>query len=438
VQPRTVPKTTTVGLELVASGMVSPLAMAVPDDNSNRLFIVDQIGQIRIIDANGNLLATPFLDLSSRMVTVGIDFGGGFVYDERGLLGLAFHPGYANNGRFFVFYNAPKGPDQPAFFDCESHISEFHVSANDPNVADPASERILLILGKPQFNHNGGQLAFGPDGDLYLSTGDGGGADDNWAGHTGGSGEAQDDPHPTDALGNAQDKSNLLGKILRIDVNGAQPYAIPSDNPFVQTADARPEVWAYGLRNPWRFSFDPGNGARLFCGDAGQNLFEEVSIIGPGNNYGWHIKEGLHCFDQANPGSPGATCPDVGADNEPLIDPIIEYPHADAQGNPVGIAVIGGYVYRGTAIQGLVGSYVFGDFSTSFQQADGSVFAAEEDTLGAWTMRELTIAGHSSGRIDEFIRGFGVDGGGGLYVFTSDLLAPSGTTGKVYRIIPAP
>jgi glucose/arabinose dehydrogenase len=437
-EPRPEPRTTVVGLELVASGLAAPLGMAVPDDGSNRLFIVDQIGLIRVIDADGNLLEAPFLDLRDRMVTVGIDFGGGFIFDERGFLGLAFHPDYATNGRFFVFYTAPKGPDQPDFFDSETHVSEFHVSAGDPNVADPNSERIMLILGKPQFNHNGGQLAFGPDGYLYLSTGDGGGADDNWAGHTGGSGEAADDPHPTDALGNGQDTSNLLGKILRIDVNGAELYAIPADNPFVGQQGFQPEIWAYGLRNPWRFSFDTGSGNRLFCGDAGQNLFEEVSIITRGGNYGWHIKEGAHCFDQANPGAPNTQCPDAGADNEPLIDPIIEYPHVSDQGEPVGIAVIGGFVYRGTAIPELVGDYVFADYSTGFLQGDGTLFAAEEAAGGAWTMRELAISGQAAGRIGKYILGMGRDAGGELYLLTSDNLAPAGTTGQVYRIVASP
>ncbi len=424
----------TVGLQLVASGMVAPLAMAVPPDGSNRLFIADQAGQIRIIDSTGQLLAAPFLDLSDRLVT--LDTSGAFAYDERGLLGLAFHPGYATNGRFFVFYTAPKGPDQPVEFDSETHISEFQVSATDPNLADPASERILLVIGKPQSNHNGGKLAFGPDGFLYLSTGDGGGANDNFGGHTGGSGFNNADAHPPVALGNAQDTSNLLGKILRIDVDGVQPYAIPPDNPLVGVAGAREEIWAYGLRNPWQFSFDSGGNHRLFCGDAGQLLFEEVSIITKGGNYGWVIREGLHCFNQANAGSPPAQCPSVGAGGEPLIDPIIEYPHSGAPST--GVAVVGGYVYRGTAIPELAGLYVFGDFSTGFLSPGGSLFVAEEAVNGTWSMGELAVAGRNGGRIGEFIRAFGEDAAGELYVLSSDRLGPVGTTGHVYRIVPAP
>jgi glucose/arabinose dehydrogenase len=436
IGPRPAPPVATVGLQLVVSGLVAPLGMAVPGDGSNRLFVIDQVGQIRIINSAGELLSAPFLDISERLVT--LVTGGAFAYDERGLLGLAFHPDYATNGRFFVFYTAPKGADQPAPFDSETHVSEFHVSAGDPNLADPASERILLSLGKPQSNHNGGQLAFGPDGFLYISTGDGGGADDNYGGHTGGSGFNPSDPHPTNALGNAQDTSNLLGKILRVDVDGVQPYDVPPDNPLVGVAGTRPEIWAYGLRNPWRFSFDTGADHRLFCGDAGEDLFEEVDIIIKGGNYGWHIKEGLHCFNQANPGSPGPQCPDAGADGKPLIDPIVEYPHASARLRPIGTAVIGGYLYRGMAIPELAGAYVFGDFSTGFLGGDGSLFVAEEAVDGTWTRGELAVAGRANGRIGQFIRGFGQDGLGELYVLSSDRLGPDGTTGRVYRIVPTP
>ena len=252
-------------------------------------------------------------------------------------------------------------------------------------------------------------------------------------GHAGGNANK-----PPDALGNGQDKAKLLGKILRIDVDSGDPYGIPADNPLLGELGAYPEIWAYGLRNPWRFSFDAGGGHRLFCADVGQNLFEEVNLITKGGNYGWHIKEGAHCFDAANPGTPGAQCPSVGLAGEPLIDPILEYPHTDSQGRPVGLAVVGGFVYRGSAIAGLLGAYVFGDLSTAFQTGDGTLFAADEATDGTWTKRELTIAGASGGRLGKFIFGFGQDGQGELYVLTSDNVGPVGTTGKVYRIVPAP
>jgi glucose/arabinose dehydrogenase len=285
----------------------------------------------------------------------------------------------------------------------------------------PASEFEVL---KPQFNHNGGQIAFGPDGFLYISIGDGGGANDVDAGH-----------NPD--TGNGQDLGTLLGKILRIDVDGAAPYAIPPDNTFVGVADARPEIWAYGMRNPFRFSFDSEGEHRLFVGDVGQDLFEEVDIVERGGNYGWHIREGNHCFDPLNPTSPPADCPSVGARGDRLRDPIIEYPHATDSGGPVGIAVLGGSVYHGSAIPDLRGAYVFGDFSTSFAAADGSLFVAVEGADGRWQSQILAIADRPNGRLGEFALGMGRDLAGEVYLLTSANLAPRGQTGQVYRLIPA-
>ncbi len=419
------PPTSRIALQVVAEGLTSPLAMAVPDDGTQRLFIVDQVGLIRIVNSDGTLQSAPFLDVADRMPPIGIDFGGGFIYDERGLLGLAFHPQYASNGRFYAYYNTPRQPGDPQEADSRVRLSEFRVSAADPNQADPGSERVLFEVVKPQFNHNGGQLAFGPDGFLYVSLGDGGGADDTDFGH-----------NPD--IGNGQDLGTLLGKILRIDVDGGLPYAVPPDNPFVNTAGARSEIWALGFRNPWRFSFDPGGARRLFTADAGQELFEEVSIVQRGGNYGWRIREGFHCFDPQNPTAPPGQCPATGRGGEPLVDPIIEYPHAQADGRPVGIAVIGGFVYRGSAISGLAGEYIFGDFSTSFGAADGSIFAAREMPDGTWERRELEVAGRSGGRIERFVLGMGQDEDGEVYVLTTANLAPSGQTGQVYRIVAAP
>ncbi len=412
-----------IALVTVAEGFTSPLALVFPPDGSGRMFVVDQIGVVHVIDSAGQVLETPFLDLRSRMVEIGIDFGGGLVFDERGLLGLAFHPQYAANGRLFVVYNAPPGDDLPDSFDSESRLAEFRVRADDANQADADSERILLRIGKPQFNHNGGQIEFGPDGLLYWSVGDGGAANDVGDGHTPG-------------VGNAQDLSVLLGKILRLDVDGGEPYAIPPDNPFVGDAVARPEIYAYGLRNPWRFSFDTHRGrTRLFVADVGQNLFEEINLVQRGGNYGWNIREAAHCFDPNNADSPPATCPQTGARGEPLIDPIIEYPQTADDGTPVGIAVIGGYVYRGEALPGLSGAYVFGDWSTSFAAADGTIFVATE-SAGAWTRSELTIAGRPDGRLGRFVLGFGRDTEGELYVLTTENVGPFGATGRVERIVP--
>lgn len=420
-RPLPEPEAPIVRLELVASGMTSPLGMAVPRDGSSRLFIVDQIGLIRILDGQGNLLPEPFLDLSDRMIPIGIDFGNGIVYDERGLLGMAFHPDYPTNGRFFVFYNAPRSQNDTDEIDSRVRISEFRVSADDPDRADPTSERIVLSVAKPQFNHNGGQLAFGPDGYLYIGIGDGGGANDSGPGHT-------------PELGNGQDLTTLLGKILRIDVDEADPYGIPPDNPFVNDMEARSEIWAYGFRNPWRFSFDGEGERELFVGDVGQNLYEEVDIVSKGGNYGWARREGTRCFDPENPGTPPGVCENTGPSGEPLVDPIIEYSHVDVQGKEIGIAVLGGYVYRGSTVPDLQGHYVFGDFSTAFTTGDGTLFVGRKRDDGTWRHDELRISTSASGRVNRFILGFGEDEEGEIYVLTSRSLGPLGTTGEVYRV----
>lgn len=412
--PSPVPTLTTVGLQQVASGLTAPVELVAAPDESGRLFVVDQIGQIRIIDASGNLLSTPLLDVRDRMVQLNPP------YDERGLLGLAFHPGFASSGRFFVQYTAPKGAGTPASFDSQTHVSEFRVSPADPDQADPASERLVLAIDQPQANHKGGELAFGPDGFLYIGLGDGGGAGDIGGGHT-------------PDLGNGQDKSKLLGKILRIDVDSGNPYSSPPDNPFVSKAGARPEIWAYGFRNPYRCSFDAGG--ELFCGDVGQGLFEEVDIVTRGGNYGWNRKEGAHCFDPSSQGSPPGSCADTAPDGAPLLDPIIEYPHTNDQGQRIGSAVIGGFVYRGTAIPALQGVYVFGDLGSGLLTPDGSVFGGTRLTDGSWEMHNLSIAGRTNGRLGSYLFGFGRDVAGELYLLTSQNVGPTGTSGVVYKIV---
>lgn len=315
-------------LATFATGFVSPVGLETPDDGTGRLFVIEQGGAIRIIQ-NGSVLATPFLD-----VTLLVESGG-----EKGLLGLAFHPNFNANRRFFINYTRRVGVQ------LQTVISEFSPTSGDPNLADPTTERQLLIVDQPFDNHNGGQLAFGPDGFLYIGLGDGGSAGD--------------------PLGNGQSLLTLLGKILRIDVDGpftpGKQYAIPADNPFVLGGNL-PEIWAYGLRNPWRFSFDRPTG-RMFAGDVGQDSFEEVDLITRGGNFGWNIMEGNHCYP------PGSSCSSAG-----LIPPITEYGH-DAAG---GLAVIGGFVYRGTSIPGLAGVYVFGDLSS------GHVWGLQEITPGNW------------------------------------------------------
>lgn len=541
-----------INLEPVVTGLVAPVAVSHAGDE--RLFIVEQRGQIRVVE-NGSLLPAAFLDIAHRLVPARAGF------DERGLLDVAFHPDFAANGRFFVFYSAPTPPDHaftfeevdlplddndftydgthftvgsagdtgnpiltasapnayrvspgqiafiefpqpvsyvtlffvhragdtpstvqaidadniprggaiasrvatapgdPANFitvdqgrfgikrlrivggaspggnpfsgfvdnlvahhhNCRSVIAEYHVSSEDPNRADPDSERIVLSFPKPQFNHNGGQLKFGSDGYLYISIGDGGGANDGNYGHA--------------PEGNGQHHGTWLGKILRInpdpDENGA-PYQIPPDNPFLDS-DFLPEIWAYGLRNPWRCSFDRQDG-RMFCADVGQNLFEEVDIITRGGNFGWRIREGLHCFDPNNPNTPPPVCPDTGADGNPLIDPIHEYSRSE------GISATGGYVYRGTQEPELFGQYIFGDWSRSFGAPDGSLFRLHETAPGVWQKHEFVIRqGAELGtRFGRYVSAFGEGVNGELYVISQSVIGFDAQTGAVHRIRVAP
>ena len=416
-----------VGLQLVAEGLTSPVTMAHPGDGSGRLFVVDQIGLIRVLASDGTLLADPFLDVRSRMVTLMPGF------DERGLLGLAFHPNYETNGRFFVYYSAPLRAGAPAGFNHTSTVSEFRVSASDPNRADPASERILLQVDKPQFNHNAGTLLFGPsDGYLYISIGDGGGANDVGLGHV-------EDWYAVNDGGNGQDvEQNLLGNILRIDVNGGVPYGIPADNPFVGEPGLD-ETWAYGFRNPYRFSFDLGESHDLIVADVGQLLWEEVSIGVKGGNFGWNVKEGTHCFSTATPSLSLPDCPDVvesGARaGDPLVDPVIEYANARQAGG-VGLAVVGGYVYRGDALPQFRGRYVFGDWSEGFGgPPSGKLFVAKPRKKGLWEMQQLRISSSPTEELGHRVLGFGEDSEGELYVLTTDNVGPAGTTGKVLKLV---
>lgn len=411
-----------VGLELVADGLTSPVALVPVPDESGRLFIVDQVGLIHILHPDGTLGPEPFLDVRDRIV----DLRPGF--DERGLLGLAFHPDYPVNGRFFVYYSAPLREGAPAGYNTTSTISEFGVSA-DPNRADPAAERILLQIDKPQFNHNAGTLLFGPDdGYLYISIGDGGGANDVGLGHL-------EDWYEGNAGGNAQNVTQtLLGKILRIDVDAGDPYGIPADNPFVG-ADGLDEIYAYGFRNPYRMSFDHDGSHQLFVGDAGQGRWEEVSIATKGGNFGWNVREGAHCFDAENPSVEPADCPLVDPEGDPLIDPVIEYPNA-AQPGGLGVVVVGGHVYRGSALPQFRGRYIFGDWSRGFLTPDGSLFVAKPRRTGLWAMQQLRVTTTTDGRVGHYVLGFGQDHAGEMYVLTTDNTAPAGDTGKVYKLVP--
>jgi len=303
-----------ISLSTLAGGFVLPVHVTHAGDGTERIFVVEQEGRIRIL-AGGVVLPAPFLDLAS-LVPPRLVAGG-----EQGLLSVAFPPGFAAKRYFYVNYT--RSPDGATV------VARYRVSIGDANVADPASEEIVLNVSQPFANHNGGQLAFGPDGYLYIGMGDGG---------SGG-----------DPLNNGQSPGTLLGKLLRIDVeSGTAPYAVPLDNPFVGVAGVRPEIWALGLRNPWRFTFDRGTGD-LYLGDVGQNAFEEVDFQPAGSpggqNYGWNIMEGDSCYP---PGTAG--CNRTG-----LSLPVFVYDHS------LGCSVTGGHVYRGSAIPSLRGVYLFGD-----------------------------------------------------------------------------
>ncbi len=431
-----------IDLKLIADNLVSPLGViALPgkdddhddeeDDrtksNSNagdkRLFIIDQVGKIWIIDKHGVRLPIPFLDVTSRMVALNPGF------DERGLLGFAFHPNYRHNGRFFVYYNAPRragGPQPGVLWNNLARISEFRVSSN-PNLADMGSERVLLELDDPQSNHNGGTIAFGPDNYLYIAIGDGGAANDNAPGHV-------PDWYLVNAGGNGQDvEANLFGNILRIDVNRGNPYAIPRDNPFVNRT-GRDEIYAYGFRNPYRFSFDMGGSHQLIAGDAGQILYEEIDVVKKGANYGWNVKEGRHCFSTATPGIELPSCPSVDPFGNQLIDPVIEMNNWRHPQGGRSTTVIGGNVYRGNSIHSLKGKYIFASFSQNFSAPNGELFMANVSGNSNWQFEELTL-NSSPNDIGYFIKGFGQDQKGEVYVTVSSVVGPTGVTGKVFKLV---
>ncbi|OIB56513.1 PQQ-dependent sugar dehydrogenase [Natrialba sp. SSL1] len=385
----------TVGLETVADGLNAPIDLQFAEEETDRRFIVDQTGQIHIHGEDG-LEDEPFLDIEDRMVELDGDF------DERGLLGLAFHPEFEENGRFYVRYSAPgeepeygaPGAEVPEVVDHLDTLAQFETADDDNTEADPDSEEILLEIPQPQFNHNAGPIAFGPDDCLYVSTGDGGGAGDSDEGHV-------DDWYPEIEGGNGQDtEHNLLGGILRLDVDDdgdeERNYGIPDDNPLVDSEENLPEYWAWGLRNPWGMSFENGE---LLAADVGQALFEIINHVEEGGNYGWNVWEGTHCFDPDTPEEPPEDCPDSVSDDlpepragEPLLGPVIEYPQEvdmgrygdEANGDEengdeedaergaetdngerdrIGTAIIGGTMYEAGEIGELENAYVFGDWS---------------------------------------------------------------------------
>ena len=399
-----------VSLELVIDGLSTPVALLPLPGGGNRTLVLEQTGHVWVLDGNERL-PDPFLDLTDRVVDLDPS------YDERGLLGLAFHPDFATNGRLFVYYSAPLRDPAASGQDHTNRLSELHADPGDVR-ADPASERVILEFEQPQANHSGGALGFGPDGYLYLGVGDGGGTGDNDEGHS--------------PQGNAQDTARLNGKVLRLDVDRGEPYAVPPDNPFANGGGA-PEIYAYGFRNPWRLSWEPQGERRLIVSDVGYGRYEEIDVVEPGGNYGWRIREGAHCLDVEAPLTPLASCPPEGDNGDPLIDPVLEYTHAE-----IGLAVVGGFVYRGTAIPALAGQYLFADFSREWTSdppvGRGTVMAAAPAATGQpWPWRALVLG---DGQRPAFITGIGEDAAGELYVMVREELGPEGRSGRVLRLVP--
>lgn len=403
MQGNSLPK---IRLELVARGFTSPVALIDPNDGSHRLFVVDQTGLIWII-TEGNRIEKPFLDLHGQIVELNS------FYDERGLLGLAFHPDFATNGRFYVSYSGHLRSDlSKDEWDHTTYVSEFTVLAGDPNLADLASERVLLAMDKPGYNYEAGHIAFGPDGYLYIATGD-----------------SVRDPS-VEAGKYAQDTSSLLGKILRIDVSGTadtgQNYLIPADNPFA-SGGGLPEIFAYGFRNPYRFSFDDSDSGepRLFVADVGQAMTEEVSLVEAGGNYGWPIREGTTCFNPQGWSRPLESCSTNG-----LSEPILAYIHEGDLS-----AIIGGMIYRGKALPEWNGGYIFGDWG----RGNGRLFIAYPPTfgMGAWKISEIEVSIPNNPSGLEQLLGIGQDENQELYVLTkAPGVGASGNTGSVYKIVP--
>ncbi|XP_009889380.1 PREDICTED: HHIP-like protein 1 [Charadrius vociferus] len=385
----------------VANGLCNPVAMVHANDGTHRFFIAEQVGLVWTYLPDRSRLEKPFLNISEAVLT------SPWEGDERGFLGIVFHPKFKFNGKVYVYYSVEVRYEE------RIRISEFRISPADMNALDHGSERIILEIEEPASNHNGGQLLFGDDGYLYIFTGDGGMAGD-----------------PFGTFGNAQNKSTLLGKVLRIDVNNNDRgplYRIPPDNPFLNDPTARPEIYAYGVRNMWRCSFDRGEPqtkegkGRLFCGDVGQNKYEEIDIVEKGKNYGWRAREGFSCYDKK-------LCANSSMDD---VLPIYAYPHK------MGKSVTGGYVYRGCESPNLNGLYIFGDFMS------GRLMSLKEDrATGEWQYSEICMGTGQTcmfpGLINnyyQYIISFAEDEAGELYFMSTGVPSATAPHGVVYKVV---
>ncbi|NWH25679.1 HIPL1 protein, partial [Grus americana] len=385
----------------VANGLRNPVAMVHANDGTHRFFIAEQVGLVWTYLPDRSRLEKPFLNISEAVLT------SPWEGDERGFLGIVFHPKFKFNGKVYVYYSVEVRYEE------RIRISEFRISAADMNALDHGSERIILEIDEPASNHNGGELLFGDDGYLYIFTGDGGMAGD-----------------PFGTFGNAQNKSTLLGKVLRIDVNNNNRgplYRIPPDNPFLNDPKARPEIYAYGVRNMWRCSFDRGEPqtkegkGRLFCGDVGQNKYEEIDIVEKGKNYGWRAREGFSCYDKK-------LCTNSSMDD---VLPIYAYPHK------MGKSVTGGYVYRGCESPNLNGLYIFGDFMS------GRLMSLKEDrATREWQYSEICMGTGQTcmfpGLINnyyQYIISFAEDEAGELYFMSTGVPSATAPHGVVYKVV---
>jgi glucose/arabinose dehydrogenase len=370
------PALITLKAQQITDSLEAPTCLAFPGNGD--VWVLEQKGKIRVI-RDGKLIDAPLLDLRSKLIKK-VNNG----YEERGLLSIALHPQFKTNKKFYVFYSAPSSNGS----NHKDVIAEYTLPSNGDQI-DPNSGRIILTQEKPDGNHNGACLQFGHDGYLYFSFGDGGG---------------QGDKHGD--IGNGQRMDVLLGKILRVDINTDSGYVVPKDNPFVGRTDVRPEIWAYGFRNPWRFSFDKVTG-QLFAGDVGQDLWEEVDIVNKGANYGWRLMEGTHCYNPA-----------TGCNITGITMPITEYNHKE------GVCVIGGYVYNGQQLTVLKRKYIFADWT-------GLIFYLQK-TGTKWDRGKITLQNLPA---NLKITGFGEDPAGEIYFLTNPDTGPGNNKGSVYKIV---
>ena len=419
-------------LQLLAQDLTAPVHLEELPDNSGRMLIVQQDGLVKVMLPDGSILPEPFLDLRSRMFSLQNDF------EERGLLGFALHPQFARNGRFFVSYSAPLRDSAPQNWNHTRRVSEFTTKPNSVSAVDLSTERALLIQDWPSRKHNGGALVFGPDGMLFIGLGDSG------ASHGFGKSVIWDAfSVPAEGLLwdlMAQDKHSLYGKILRIDVDHGYPgYAIPHGNPL-NASQGRPEIWAWGFRNPYRMAFDRNGSGDLYVTAIAETLWEATYKVKRPGNFGWPLMEASHCVDRLQPRKPPTQCQRQGPGGEPLQMPVVEYAnmqvnHPDSSLNikGVGTAVTGVRMYRGSAIPFLQGKLVVADWSASFKQASGQLFTATPQQLTdkLWPLEKVM-------QLDSRIISLAEDHNGEIYVLTHEGMGPFGNTGKVFRLVSHP